>query len=80
MKVRPTMVERYSCFIHGDYDTPPCPGCSLPTCKTCHLPKKPIGRDAGVIAANRFCDSDCDGYMDAPRPRYLWPSEVGRDD
>lgn len=45
------------------------------TCTVCGMPKKPIGRDAGVAAASGYCDHECPGYMADPKPGYRWPGE-----
>jgi len=44
-------------------------------CRVCGLPKKPIGRDAGLMA-DSYCDDDCPGYRLAPYPSDLWPGET----
>lgn len=48
---------------------------AAPECVVCHRHKKPFGRDAGVAAANGFCDSDCEGYDKEPRAGHFWPDE-----
>lgn len=49
-------------------------GGSLVTCSTCHQLKQPRGRSAPIGAY--YCDTDCPGYYDDPKPEELWPGEV----
>ena len=48
-------------------------------CETCGKTKTPHGRDAGALAANSYCDTDCPGYNDDPIPGCLWPGETDED-
>jgi hypothetical protein len=48
---------------------------AAPQCGVCGLTKKPVGRDAGLAAANGFCGSDCEGYAREPRAGHFWPNE-----
>lgn len=43
------------------------------TCAVCDYMKKPIGRSVplGVF----YCDDECSGYRQDPRPGSLWPGE-----
>ena len=43
-----------------------------PSCTTCFLPKKPIGRSVSMYAANGYCDHECPGYYGDPEPSYYW--------
>lgn len=45
-------------------------------CTVCHLYKKPHGRDA---PNNNWCDEDCSGYNNFPKPGCLWPGESKED-
>ena len=42
-------------------------------CRTCGLPKKPLGRDSAAVIAR--CDYECPGYWNDPRAGSLWPGE-----
>lgn len=61
--------------------TPDCTArcAAMPECTTCHRSKKPRGRDAGIAAANGYCDSDCPGYYADPQAGHLWPNEWSED-
>ena len=43
-------------------------------CAVCGQMKKPIGRSAPVEAS--YCDHECKGYQQNPRPGSLWPGET----
>lgn len=43
-------------------------------CESCGRIKKPIGRSAPLCGG--YCDDDCAGYRQEPRPGSLWPSET----
>lgn len=45
-------------------------------CVACGMTKKPVGRSAGLEAANGYCDGDCPGYRCRPLPGSLWPGET----
>lgn len=49
-------------------------GGPLVECAVCGQRKCPRGRDA-PMAGGSYCDSDCPGYSQAPRPEELWPGE-----
>lgn len=49
---------------------------AMPECSTCHRTKKPTGRDAPISSS--YCDSDCPGSRDEPKPGHLWPGELAR--
>ena len=49
------------------------------TCRSCHLPKKPVGRSAPLESANSWCDHECPGYYQEPYPGSLWPGETEED-
>jgi hypothetical protein len=46
-------------------------------CTVCSYMKKPHGRSAplGLV----YCDADCPGYNESPRPGCLWPGETEQD-
>jgi hypothetical protein len=46
----------------------------MPLCEVCHKTKKPIGRDAPV--ETYYCDEECPGYRQEPKPGHLWPGEL----
>jgi hypothetical protein len=46
-------------------------------CRVCGYDKKPIGRSAPLGLS--YCDDDCDGYRQEPRPGSLWPRESEAD-
>jgi hypothetical protein len=46
---------------------------TMPECSVCGLRKKPYGRDS---MTSGYCDSDCEGYNQPPRPGHLWPDEA----
>jgi hypothetical protein len=46
-------------------------------CAVCGYVKKPIGRSAPMEL--RYCDDDCPGYRQSPRPGSLWPRESEAD-
>ncbi len=46
-------------------------------CATCGNVKKPHGRSAPLD--HQFCDSQCAGYNESPRPGCLWPRETAED-
>ena len=46
-------------------------------CGRCGHTKKPIGR-SGPLGAS-YCDDDCAGYREEPRPGSLWPGESEAD-
>ena len=48
-------------------------GGPLVECAVCGLRKNPWGRSAPLEMANSLCDSDCEGYVQDPRPDGLWP-------
>jgi hypothetical protein len=52
---------------------------AMPSCAVCGMRKKPRGRSAPLEAANGYCDDDCPGYRQEPRPGHLWPGEIDRD-
>ena len=43
-------------------------------CTVCHSRKRPNGRSAP--AECRYCDYDCPGYEQEPKPGHLWPGEL----
>lgn len=45
-------------------------------CTLCHRVKKPCGRSAPMETAGSYCDSDCSGYYEEPKPGQLWPGET----
>lgn len=47
------------------------------TCGICGRTKQPHGRSAPM--ASSYCDSDCEGYNENPRPGCLWPGETDED-
>lgn len=47
------------------------------TCKTCGQQKQPHGRSASMHRS--YCDNDCVGYNDGPKPGCLWPGETSED-
>lgn len=50
-----------------------------PECLVCGLLKKPWGRDVPMAAASGFCNSDCEGYAQDPKPGHFWPGESAED-
>lgn len=44
-------------------------------CTLCRRVKKPRGRSAPMETAGSYCDSDCSGYYEEPKPG-LWPGET----
>ncbi len=54
--------------------TPEC--WTMPDCATCGKRKAPRGRSIPLPAAGGYCDSQCRGYYDDPKPGHLWPSEA----
>ena len=54
---------------------PSCASGCAPTCQTCGMRKKPVGRSAPLEMANWLCDDDCPGYRAEPTPCDLWPGE-----
>lgn len=47
----------------------------MPTCTVCHRPKPPRGRSVALEAANGYCEHECHGYEQQPRPGHHWPNE-----
>jgi hypothetical protein len=45
-------------------------------CTTCKRMKAPRGRSIPLEAAGGYCDDECAGYDEEPKPPHLWPSEV----
>lgn len=45
----------------------------LPVCVVCGQPKKPLGRDPGLMGSH--CDVGCDGYSKDPLPSRYWSRE-----
>ena len=43
-------------------------------CTVCGFTKKPIGRSAPFNAY--YCEDECPGYRQEPRPGSLWPGET----
>ncbi len=50
-----------------------------PQCVVCGRTKKPKGRDAGIAAANGYCDYSCPGYTQGEQPGHFWPGEEAYD-
>jgi hypothetical protein len=50
-----------------------------PTCTTCGLVKKPHGRSLPLEMSMGYCDSDCPGYYQDPKPGHLFPGELARE-
>lgn len=48
---------------------------AMPICTVCGKRKKPHGRDAGLAAANSYCDWTCEGYDQDPKSGHYWPGE-----
>ncbi len=46
---------------------------ALVRCAHCGIQKQPVGRSAGIHAY--YCDHECPGYYESPRPGSLWPGE-----
>jgi hypothetical protein len=46
-------------------------------CTVCGLRKKPHGRSAPPEI--HYCNQDCSGYQDEPKPGCLWPGETEAD-
>jgi hypothetical protein len=46
-------------------------------CKTCGHTKQPRGRSAPL--GSYFCDSECLGFYEDPKPGDLWPGETEED-
>lgn len=46
-------------------------------CTVCGQNKKPIGRSGPLMAS--YCDDDCRGYHQNPKPGSLWPGESEAD-
>ena len=52
------------------------PDCyAMPICLVCHRPKPPLGRDVASAAAGGYCEYECPGNREEPRPGHLWPGE-----
>lgn len=51
---------------------------SWPACTVCGKTKAPIGRSLPLEACGGYCDDDCPGYRQAPRPGHLFPGELAR--
>lgn len=49
---------------------------AMPECASYHRRKAPTGRDVAAAASGGYCDRDCPGYRDEPRPGHLWPGEL----
>lgn len=47
-------------------------------CATCHKRKGPAGRSAPMGCY--YCDWDCPGYNQDPKPGHLWPGELAEMD
>ena len=45
-------------------------------CRTCGKTKAPVGRSVALETATSYCDDDCPGYRQEPKPDPLWPGEV----
>lgn len=41
-------------------------------CKHCDRRKKPRGCSVPIPAAGSYCDGDCPGYGEDPKPPHLW--------
>lgn len=52
---------------------------SLVRCARCGMTKRPRGRAAAVEMASGFCDFECPGWDEFPRPGDLWPGETEED-
>ena len=48
-------------------------GGPLVQCNVCGQFKQPRGRSAPMESS--YCDHECDGYTQEPRPQELWPGE-----
>lgn len=48
---------------------------AMPECTVCGMRKAPVGRSLPLEACNSYCDWDCRGYKQDPKPGHLWPSE-----
>ena len=47
----------------------------MPECLLCKRSKQPLGRSSPMAAYGAYCDSDCDGYMEPPKPTQYWNQE-----
>ena len=47
----------------------------MPDCKVCGRRKQPRGRSVPVECHGSYCDYDCEGYEQDPKPGHLWPEE-----
>lgn len=45
----------------------------MPACLTCGRTKKPRGRSAPLETS--YCDQDCAGYYQEPKPGHHWRGE-----
>ncbi len=50
-------------------------GCDPVYCTVCHMRKGPVGRSVPTAAANSYCDWECPGNRQDPKPCDLWPGE-----
>lgn len=48
------------------------------TCTVCGRRKPPIGRDVPAEASGGYCEHECPGHNEEPRPGHLWPGELAR--
>lgn len=46
---------------------------AMPECARCGHRKQPIGRSIPLGAF--YCDRDCSGYNEEPKPGHFWPEE-----
>lgn len=48
-------------------------------CKTCGREKQPHGRSVSPAVHGAYCDEECEGYRQEPRPGCLFPGETEED-
>ena len=47
----------------------------MPECLVCYKTKRPTGRSVPLECENGYCDFECRGYGQEPKPGHLWPNE-----
>lgn len=48
---------------------------AMPDCTVCGRRKQPRGRSVPAECHGSYCDYDCAGYEQEPKPGHLWPEE-----